>query len=235
MAQITTLTLFSYDRFRERLWAFGMMQFAKPALGKTEGLEFYKLLGVGKKHFDPRPDWSSYGLLQVWKDEAHAKAFFGSSSLMRRYRKHSTEQLTIFMRNIRARGLWSGQNPFVASKEIDADRGEVAVITRATIKTSKLKTFWDYVPTSQRDTQNNPDLLFTVGVGERPLTQMVTFSIWKNEEALKQFAYKQQNHRNAVLKTQALQWYKEELFSRFQPYRVEGSWKGFPGSDLEKI
>lgn len=233
MSQITTLTLFRYSRFRERLWAFSMMQFAKPSLKKTEGLQFYKLLGVGKKHFDPAPDWGSYGLLQVWDSEAHAQSFFDSSPLMKRYRKHSDEQLTVFMRSIKARGQWNKKNPFEKSTDMNPDIPQIAVITRATIKLSKLKTFWDYVPTSQKDTIDNPDLLFTVGVGERPLTQMVTFSIWRDEEALKKFAYKQQNHRNAVLKTHALQWYKEELFSRFQPYRIEGKWKDFSAADLD--
>ena len=62
---------------------------------------------------------------------------------------------------------------------------------------------------------NNPDLIYTKGVGEVPFVQMATFSIWKNLEAVKQFAYKSKEHATAVKMTRELKWYKEELFARF--------------------
>ncbi|MEP0479859.1 MAG: DUF3291 domain-containing protein, partial [Nonlabens sp.] len=107
------------------------------------------------------------------------------------------------------------------------DNKYISVITRATIKLSKLKIFWNAVPTSQLDLIDNPNLLFTAGVGERPVTQMATFSLWNDARALKKFAYRSQNHRHAVQQTQALQWYKEELFTRFQPYKIKGTWADF--------
>jgi hypothetical protein len=45
-----------------------------------------------------------------------------------------------------------------------------------------LKKFWDYVPTSQMDLVDNPNLLFAAGVGRRPVTQMATFSVWDDEK-----------------------------------------------------
>jgi len=65
-----------------------------------------------------------------------------------------------------------------------------------------------------------------MGIGEVPLTQMATFSIWKNKEALMDFAYKSKEHAQAIVKTRKLQWYNEELFSRFQPYKTVGHWGG---------
>lgn len=56
---------------------------------------------------------------------------------------------------------------------------------------------------------------------------MATFSLWDNANALKKFAYRSQNHRHAVQQAQALQWYKEEMFTRFQPYKIKGSWNNF--------
>jgi len=217
------------------------MQFAHSPMKRVKGLEFYRLLGVGKEGFDPLPDWSQYSILQVWENEEAAMQFFGlerndttdaniaesnsafakannSSQLWQRYQRHSDGYTTFFMHNIKAHGLWGGQNPFRKIEQPDPVHEKIAVITRATIKLSKLRTFWKYVPTSQKDTVNNPDLLYTIGVGERPITQMCTFSIWRNEDALKQFAYKNEAHRVAIQKTRALQWYKEELFSRFQVY-----------------
>ncbi|GAK94743.1 spheroidene monooxygenase [Nonlabens ulvanivorans] len=225
--QITTLTFFKYPSFKEKLWAFGMMQFAHSPLKKVKGLQFYKLLGSGKENFDPKPDWSVYGLLQVWDNEEMAKDFFDQSKLHQRYQNHSERQLTFYMKSIKAHGQWSKQNPFEPSDSLDENNAFISVITRATIKFSMLKKFWDYVPTSQLDLVDNPNLLFTAGVGERPVTQMATFSLWNDARALKKFAYRSQSHRHAVQQTQALQWYKEEMFTRFQPYHITGSWPDF--------
>jgi hypothetical protein len=43
---------------------------------------------------------------------------------------------------------------------------------------------------------------------------------------LKAFAYQGKEHRGAIEKTRQLNWYKEELFSRFQPYLSVGTWGG---------
>lgn len=225
--QITTLTFFKYPDFKQKVWAFMMMQFAHSSLKKIDGLSFYKLLGSGKKNFDPMPDWSVYGLLQVWENEGKAIDFFEHSKLFKKYINHSDKQLTFYLKSIKAHGRWSGKNPFKESENLDGENKFIAVITRATIKIRMLKRFWDYVPISQKDLIDNPSLLFTAGVGERPVTQMATFSLWDDTAALKKFAYRSQNHRHAVQQTQALQWYKEEMFTRFQPYKIKGEWDDF--------
>ncbi len=230
--QITTLTFFKYSQLSTQLWAFSMMQFAKKPLRKVEGIQFYKLLGSGKEHFDPKPDFTVYGLLQVWDSLSAAQAYFKNHPLHQRYLKNSSHQLCFYLKNIKSHGQWSAQNPFESHEQIDDNNPYIAVITRATIKLSMLKKFWDYVPTSQLDLINNPHLLFTAGVGERPVTQMATFSLWDDKNALRKFAYRGQNHRHAVQQTQALQWYKEEMFNRFQPYKITGSWPGFEIPEL---
>jgi hypothetical protein len=40
------------------------------------------------------------------------------------------------------------------------------------------------------------------------------------------YAYKNQKHKEVVLLTRKLKWYKEELFARFVPYKFEGVWNG---------
>ena len=82
------------------------------------------------------------------------------------------------------------------------------------------------MPTSQQPLHDNPGLLFTKGIGEAPIVQMATFSLWKNAEALRAFAYQSAEHRAAIAQTRALDWYAEELFGRFQPYRSVGTWGG---------
>lgn len=226
MSQITTITFFKYSDLGGKLWAFWMMQFAHYNLSKTPGLQFYKLLGSGKAGFNPFPDWSTYALLQLWDNEVAAENFFEGSKIMDRYRKKSKEQWTVYMKNITARGEWSGANPFVPSDALDEDNPYISVITRATIKKGMLWKFWKFVPISQQPLKGNKGLLYTKGVGEAPFFQMATFSVWKNKQSLMDFAYNSREHKEAIKKTRQLNWYEEELFSRFQPYRSVGKWNG---------
>lgn len=201
-----------------------MMQFAHPKLGRVHGQTFYKLLGSGKVGFNPMPDWSVYALLQVWENEAQADRFFKDSTLMDRYRKRSDQHWILYMKNKMSRGRWAGKMPFSAYPDISESIPFVAAITRATIKLKYLRTFWKSVPASQSPLKDNPGLLYTKGIGEVPFLQMATFSLWKDQKSLDAFAYRSREHIKAIGDTRKLGWYREELFSRFQPYRFEGNW-----------
>lgn len=226
MSQITTITFFRYHTLPNKLWAFGMMQFAHAPLSKIEGLQTYKLMGSGKDGFNPFPDWSVYALLQIWDNEEVANDFFETSGLIKKYLHKAEERCTLFLKSTKSKGEWSGKNPFLESENIDLQNHFIAVITRATIKIGLLYKFWKYVPTSQRTLRNNEGLIYTKGIGEVPFLQMATFSIWKNKEALMQFAYGSKEHATAIEKTKRLNWYSEELFTRFQPYKSIGTWQG---------
>jgi heme-degrading monooxygenase HmoA len=129
------------------------------------------------------------------------------------------------MKNISAGGTWVGKNPFVKGADLDPTQ-PVAVITRATIKWNWLFRFWKYVPTSQKPLEGNKGLIYTKGIGEVPIVQMATFSLWKDFEAVKEFAYNSEQHKEAIRKTRKNEWYSEELFSRFYPYKSSGTWQG---------
>ena len=228
MNSVSTLTLFRFSTLSDKIWAFFQMQFAHAHISKTPGLQFYKLMGSGKDlGFNPLPDWGVYALLSVWDDEEYAQQFFEQAAIFKRYQTHSSEHWTIFMKVRKATGLWSGGNPFIPSQNLDTNNPLIAVITRATIKPSKLFKFWRYVPISQKPIEMGfPGLIYTKGVGEAPVVQMATFSVWENIDALKNYAYNSAEHREAIKKTHQLNWYKEEMFTRFQPYKTMGIWQG---------
>ena len=233
--QITTITFFRYENLSAKLWAFQMMQFAHPPLQKIVGQSFYKLMGSGKDlGFNPWPDWSVYSLIQIWENEQAANHFFQHADLIKKYQNHASEIWTLYMRNIKAHGAWSGANPFAVSSELDPEVRPIAVITRATIKISKLPQFWSYVPTSEKPLENNEDLIYTKGIGEAPIFQMATFSLWRNIDAVKKFAYQSREHQEAIKKTRKINWYKEELFARFQPYKSIGQWSSIDLKSLFK-
>ncbi len=224
--QISTISFFKFEAIKQKFWGFKMMQFAHKDLTKVNGLTFYRLLGSGKgRGFNPLPDWSVYCLLQVWESEQSAHNFFTSSDLIKRYRLNTAELFTLYMKNISAKGTWLGKNPFEKGADLDPNK-PIAIITRATIKWNWLLRFWKYVPTSAEALVGNKGLIYTKGVGEVPVIQMATFSLWNNFESVKQFAYKSMQHQEAIKKTQENKWYKEELFARFYPYKSSGTWAG---------
>lgn len=228
MTSITTLTFFRFPSLKSKLWAFVQMQFAHFFIAKSPGLLFYKLMGSGKDEgFSIFPEWGVYALLGVWENEQAANDFFNHSLIYKRYQKKSSEHWTIFMKPIQTKGFWAGGNPFIPSLTLDSNNPLIAVITRAIIKPNKLFKFWRFVPKSQRPIQRGcAGLIYTKGVGEVPLIQMATFSIWENVGALKNYAYNSPEHREAIKKTQQINWYKEEMFTRFQPYKTQGVWEG---------
>jgi len=132
---------------------------------------------------------------------------------------------TLYMKNIASSGTWSGKMPFQKGTDLDPTL-PIAVITRATIKWNWLLRFWKYVPTSQEALEGNEGLIYTKGVGEVPVVQMATFSLWKNFESVKRFAYNSKQHQEAIKKTRKNEWYSEEQFSRFHPYKFTGTWQG---------
>ena len=200
-------------------------------MSKTKGLEFYRLMGSGKGiGFNPLPDWEVYAILQVWENEAAAIAYF-NGPLHKRYEQSASEIWTLYLKNIIAKGTWSGSNPFIANAI--TQNLPLAVITRATIKAKELYHFWKYVPKSQEGLADNPGLLFTKGIGEVPFSQMATFSIWDSEESLKEFAYNQRAHSKAIALTRERDWYSEELFARFALIKTTGTWSGVSG--LEQL
>lgn len=224
--QITTISFFKFSSLSTMFWGFKMMQFANKDLAEVKGLTFYRLMGSGKgRGFNPLPDWSIYCLLQVWESEEDAQDFFFTSNLITQYTKRAEEIFTLYMKNISANGTWIGKKPFEKGAELDATM-PIAVITRATIKWNWLYRFWKFVPISQDALNGNEGLIYTKGVGEVPVVQMATFSLWKNLESVKQFAYKSKQHQDAIKKTRKNNWYKEELFARFLPYKSTGTWQG---------
>lgn len=229
--QCTSLSFFNFSSIASKWWAFTQMQLAHRHLSKAKACSFYRLMGTGKRNgFDPRPDFSTYALLMVWQNESAAKSFMNKSKLIDSYVSKSEKYFTLYMQNIKSHGEWSGSNPFKATGE-QHHGAPIAVITRATIKWSKMRAFWSYVPRSEEGIHTNPGLLYTKGIGEWPIRQMATFSIWTNEEAMRNFAYNEEGHLGAIRKTRELNWYDEELFSRFRPVQLTGNWK-IPGLEL---
>ncbi|MEM1327019.1 MAG: DUF3291 domain-containing protein [Bacteroidota bacterium] len=224
--QCVTVSLFRYEHLRHQWWAFTQMQLAYPKIQGAAGLQFFKMLGTGgDRGFSIFPNFKVYGLLSVWESEADARHFFDQNKAFQQFCQRSEDQWTVYLKTIKAQGEWAGENPFESTATYDST-APVAVLTRATIYAKHLHRFWKYVPRVSKSIHAKKGLLFSVGVGELPLIQQATFSLWESSDAMIAYAYKSQYHKEVVQKTRELGWYKEELFARFVPYKSEGSWEG---------
>lgn len=227
-SQITTISFFRYSTPANKWWAFKLMGQAIPQLEKTSGLQFVKMLGSGAGNgFSIWPNFGVYSLLCVWDDEIAARHFFEVNPIFQACQGKSEAWWTVFMQAAQFHGEWDGTCPFKVTTAFEKKK-LVAVITRATIATKKLWQFWRFVPSVGKAVEGKPGLLFSIGIGELPLVQQATFSLWENSEKMMAYAYNSDHHKEVVQKTRALGWYTEELFARFHPYDVEGEWDNGP-------
>ncbi len=251
MKQIVSITFFRFEGFKNRWWAFTQMG-KKVFLNKErinipkgilvnasgawqEGATFMKMFGAGSGNgFNLMPDFGVYGLLAVWENEAAARLFFSQNEAFKSYQNRATEIFTVFLQPIMSHGKWDAVEPFETSGKNDP-LAPVAVLTRGSIKTKYIYKFHRFTRTTSRSLEGAEGRIFSIGIGELPIVQQVTFSLWDNEEAMKNFAYKNPHHAVVIKKTRELGWYSEELFARFQVLSTEGSWKNLDLNHLNKL
>ncbi|AEI48423.1 DUF3291 domain-containing protein [Runella slithyformis] len=221
---VTTFSLFRFSR-PQQWWAFTQMGLKALLNPLPKGILFGKMLGCGRHGFSLLPDLAQYAFIAQWNSRAEAEHFF-SSEKTNDYLTHTAESYTVQMTVLQSHGLWDGLNPFTAVTPLPDYAGPVVVLTRASIRLSQLFSFWRHVPHTQRAMQAAAGLRMAVGVGEVPLIQQATVSVWENVEAIKKFAYQSGFHKEVVKKTRQQHWYREELFARFIPVAVSGSYEG---------
>ncbi len=224
--QIVTLTFFRFVGFKNRWWAFQQMGFSKKRLRHLPGMSFGKMLGSGGGNgFDKMPNFGVYGLLGVWEDSDAAQHFFETPSFFGELGEKASEHWTIFLHTYAAHGKWEDVAPFQMNTTY-REGDPVAVLTRATIRTRHLRAFWKATPAVSHSLEAFLGKIFAIGIGELPLVQQVTFSLWENSQAMKMYAYESHLHPKVIQQTHQQGWFKEALFARFVPYATQGTWEG---------
>ena len=187
----------------------------------NKDVSFFKLLGTGRgESFTPSDaDLTRWGLL-VTLDE----------SALENWRKFSRAEYRIVLQPLSAHGKWSGVQPF-SPAPIEGWEGQVAAITRARIKPRKNLLFLKSVPPVVADLHTSSGLEYAIGIGEAPIGLQGTFSLWKNNASLREFAYKGHAHTQAILATEREKWYSEELFARFAVIEQRGEINGQPAQN----
>ena len=192
-------------------------------------------MGCGKNGtFDKNPDWQQWGIMTVFKSETGidisnetllVKNLYGSF-INAWLQFFHCETWTILLEPIEGHGKWDNKEPFgELPKHSDYD-GPIAILTRATIRLSKLKAFWKNVGGVANQMAGAKGFITSIGIGEMPYIKQATFSIWENKEAMKQFAYQMSQHTEVIKKTRKENWYSEDMFVRFRPIKTYGTIKG---------
>lgn len=213
-------------------FAFLAMALFRLPLSLHKGLSFFRLMGCGKNGtFDKTPDLHQWAIMGVYSPELAAglqkeqnidkllQLAFGSF-IAGWLRLLCPQRHAYLLQPIESHGLWNGKKVFGELPHQTDYNGRIAVMTRATIRLSKLGRFWEHVPNAAREMAAAAGFIKSYGVGEWPWVKQATFSMWESKEAMRNFAYKSQYHKEIVKKTHAEKWYSEDMFTRFTILQV---------------
>jgi len=185
---------------------------------------FLKVLGSGRDGgFVPTPSLVHQGLFVSFADESAADAFL-ASDLLSGYRRDAAELLTLKLRAFSARGTWSGVSPLAITAEEPAE-GPVASLTRASIRPAKAVSFWRHAAPSEVALHAAEGCLIAAGLGEAPFFRQATVTVWRDTAAMHAFA-RHGPHLEAIRRARAEGHFSEDLFARFVPIDITGSWQG---------
>ena len=231
-SQVVTASFFKLHSAKNKWWAFKQMQLGQKQLRDVQGLSFFKIFGSGAQGgFSALPNFSTYVILGVWESEKLAETFLNANPFFQEYRARCLESFTVFSQPAEAHGSWDGGNPFDQQTKLNSEQ-PVMVLTRARIRFRKLLSFWSRVNSVSKSLLGYEGALFSIGVGEWPLIQQATLSLWSSQAEMMDYAYKNKKHTAVIQLTRKLNWYSEELFARFLTYRLIGKWEGKEMSDF---
>lgn len=187
-------------------------------------------MGSGKNGtFDITPDLRQWAVMAVFCIELNqpisTEELYGKQ-IANWWKRCCCEVMTIGLEAIEGHGKWDGKECFGALPKTSAYEGIIAVLTRATIRISKARSFWRNVGAASDAVRKAPGFITSFGIGEAPWLKQATFSIWQSKEQMKTYAYKMKEHQKVIQNTRKENWYKEEMFVRFRVLWTVGTLNG---------
>ena len=178
-----------------------------------DGLKFIKLLGTGSKDgFSVIPDFSSYVMISSWENDNFRKKFTDENELFNEIINKSSKRTEIKIDPYNYIGSWNGINPF--KNKSTYKEGKIIVLTRARVRLNKLINFFISTSSAAKSINSRKGAEYYKGVGELPIIEQATISIWESEQSMKDYAYSDKNHLKIINKARKNKWYSEELFVR---------------------
>ncbi|MEN8704414.1 MAG: spheroidene monooxygenase [Polaribacter sp.] len=197
------------------IFGFLSMAIFRIPLFLNKNIQFYKLMGTGKNGtFDKVPDLSQWSILVTYEDDLTLKDQFGGF-ILKWFDLFCKTQNIYMLKPIEGHGLWDKKKVFGDLPPNTDYEGEIAVLTRATIRLNKLQYFWKNVAPIALQMSTAEGFVTSYGVGEIPWVKQATFSVWESKEMMKKFAYRMPKHKEVIQKTRKEKWYSEDMFTRF--------------------
>jgi hypothetical protein len=222
---LVTLTIIRYP-VKFIPFGFIAMGLFRLPLSMDKNISFFKLMGCGKNGtFDKQPDIRQWAILTVHKNNLQNENSV-SPFISHWLKIFQCEIYSLRLKPVEGHGDWDGMKPFGVLPVKSDFNGSLAVLTRATIRLSKLKYFWKHVAPVAAIMKTSKGFLMSVGIGEVPWIKQATFSVWENKESMKSFAYQMRQHTEVIKKTREEKWYSEDMYIRFQILTVKGTLNG---------
>jgi hypothetical protein len=193
---------------------------------RMPGVAFAKVLGTSRPgRFALRDaDVRRWALITSWSDVEAARGF-DRSPVVAGWNRRAAETWTATFRPLSAHGRWS-RCPAFGRPARATWTGPVAAITRARIRLVRLPTFWRAVPGVNADLVRRPGLCFALGIGEAPVGVQGTLSVWRDDAALRGFAFDGAAHRSVIAEAAEGDWFAEAMFARFALVDARGTVDG---------
>lgn len=225
LSQNTVVVLLAQIKTSSLWWGAGRYVLSRFVLAKTVGLRFSKMLGAGYDGgFGLRPSLTRQGLFLVFDQPSDARAFLESSDVIKQYREHCKELLTMTLQPYSVKGSWSGMTLAPNQPAPLADQA-IATLTRASIRPSRVKSFWRLAPATHDALFAAQGCDLAIGVGEAPFFRQATISLWQNTDAMNQYA-QQGAHLTAIKAAFKEDYFSESMFVRFIAQDLKGVYKG---------
>jgi len=208
------------------------MALFRPFLALNKQIRFYKLLGTGTDgHFSGRADLSRWAIFCVREkngtasldEPAHSHLELFGGFLNRFWKWAGAHPRTWILDPYFGHGSWSGVDARAWISNDKQATGPMAVITRATVRWRRMRSFHGVASSFGRSPLDAPGCQHALGIGEWPLRLQATFSVWENESYMKNFAYSDALHQDIIRRTRQEGWYQEELFLRCRVVAFVGS------------
>lgn len=209
-------------------WAgFLSMAIFRFFLWGNKKISFWKLMGCGRNGtFDIVPDARQWAVLLIPAESCSPDEIIPKFFTLW-WRFFHCEKYIITLKAVEGHGTWDGAAVFGRFNRATTEHsGKIAVLTRATIRPSKLWAFWQQVGPVASMMAGAPGFITSVGIGEIPWVKQATFSVWQSKEQMQQFAYGRKEHSDVIKTTRRDKWYSEDMFVRFLILSTQGTLRG---------
>jgi heme-degrading monooxygenase HmoA len=225
--QIDPQALIAVTRYKTRFIPFAFLSMAMfhIPLFFNKRVIFYKLMGCGRNgSFDIQPDFNQWAVMIFFKPDSATELGQGINQATRLlgrlinhwWRLFGVQRHLFLLEPYAGHGTWDGKS-FIdpPAGKITDPPGRIGVLTRASIRLSRLRQFWGAVSGAAEGLSESKGFQYSVGIGEVPFIKQATFSVWSSAEDMKNYAYKKVEHQEVIRRTRKEDWYTEEMFLRF--------------------